>query len=189
MNHMKQAQVIIVSGPPASGKTTLAKALADELKWPLASKDGYKEALMDALGWSTEEWSKQMGKACMKLVLLTLEDHLRANLPIIVEGSFRNNRDHEPLQKLCAQYDVSALEVHCTASSEILRERYIERMDSADRHPGHLPEKDRLEEHLKRQFIDEFDNYKALGFIDVVEVDTSQGFNTDAVVEEIIKRV
>jgi len=41
---------VLVGGPPASGKSTLAAALAGELGLPLLSKDVVKDALMAALG-------------------------------------------------------------------------------------------------------------------------------------------
>jgi predicted kinase len=41
---------VLVVGWPASGKSTLAAALAAELDLPLLAKDEVKEALMDGLG-------------------------------------------------------------------------------------------------------------------------------------------
>ena len=40
---------VVVSGLPASGKTTLARQLADELNAPLISKDEIKEAMATAI--------------------------------------------------------------------------------------------------------------------------------------------
>lgn len=39
----------MVSGPPASGKTTLAQAIAPALGLPLIAKDTIKQALMTVL--------------------------------------------------------------------------------------------------------------------------------------------
>jgi predicted kinase len=41
--------LVLVSGPPAAGKTTVALPLAAALAWPLISKDDIKEALVDVL--------------------------------------------------------------------------------------------------------------------------------------------
>lgn len=43
-----QTTSVVVSGLPASGKTTLARALAQALDWPLLDKDDFLEALYDA---------------------------------------------------------------------------------------------------------------------------------------------
>lgn len=40
---------VIVSGPPASGKTTMAAPLAEQLRLPLIAKDTIKDALMNML--------------------------------------------------------------------------------------------------------------------------------------------
>ena len=42
--------LIVVSGAPATGKSTIAAALAAELRWPLLSLDPVKETLADVLG-------------------------------------------------------------------------------------------------------------------------------------------
>ena len=42
--------ILLVSGAPASGKSTLARALAQIFAYPLISKDTIKESLFDSLG-------------------------------------------------------------------------------------------------------------------------------------------
>jgi hypothetical protein len=55
---------VLVTGLPASGKSTLAKAPAAELRLPLLGKDPVKETLADVLGAggpSDVEWSSRLG--------------------------------------------------------------------------------------------------------------------------------
>jgi SpoVK/Ycf46/Vps4 family AAA+-type ATPase len=46
--------LVIISGPPATGKSVLAKALSQQLSLPVISKDLVKEAMMNHLGGPPE---------------------------------------------------------------------------------------------------------------------------------------
>ncbi|MEU4695174.1 AAA family ATPase [Actinoplanes sp. NPDC023714] len=57
---------VLVGGWPASGKSTLARALAAELGIACLAKDEIKEALMDGLGApATVERSRELGVAAV----------------------------------------------------------------------------------------------------------------------------
>ena len=61
---------VLVGGWPASGKTTLSRALARELDVAYLSKDEVKEALMDMLGGPTSvPESRRLGRAAVAAVL------------------------------------------------------------------------------------------------------------------------
>ncbi|MHB8958132.1 MAG: AAA family ATPase [Candidatus Limnocylindrales bacterium] len=70
--------IIVVSGPPASGKTTLATSIAHDLGLPLIAKDPIKERLYDALGPGDREWSRWLGRATYPLIFHFLAEQLRA---------------------------------------------------------------------------------------------------------------
>ncbi|HEY1390576.1 MAG TPA: AAA family ATPase [Ktedonobacterales bacterium] len=138
--------VIVVNGLPATGKTTLARRLADDFHLPLLAKDAIKETLFETLGWSDRAWSRRLGTATMALLYLLLEEHLRAGRPCIVESNFYPDRDGERFRALQETYPFSLFQILCVADGPTLYERYCQRARSADRHPGHV-ETHNLEEH------------------------------------------
>lgn len=60
--------LIVVSGAPGTGKSTIAAAVAADLGWPLLALDPIKEALADVLGLGDEDWSDQVGEAAAEVV-------------------------------------------------------------------------------------------------------------------------
>jgi shikimate kinase len=49
------SSLIIISGLPCTGKTTLGRKLAQDLSLPLICRDSIKESLFDSLGYSDRE--------------------------------------------------------------------------------------------------------------------------------------
>jgi predicted kinase len=66
--------LVVVSGAPGTGKSTVAAALAARLGWPLLSLDPVKAALAgvlgtgDVLGTGAEDWSNRLGDAAAEVV-------------------------------------------------------------------------------------------------------------------------
>ena len=53
--------LVVVTGIPATGKSTFARDLSSRLGLPLISKDDIKEAMADSLGGGDRELSKRCG--------------------------------------------------------------------------------------------------------------------------------
>jgi predicted kinase len=135
---MRDLTLFVVSGLPASGKTTLARWLASELRVPLVGRDDIKERLFDSLGWSDRAWSKRLGAASWDLLYWFIETQLAAGQPCMAESNFSNPGDAVRLRELVTRYNVNPVEVHCFADGSVLVERYLERVRSGQRHPGHV---------------------------------------------------
>ena len=120
--------LIVVTGAPGAGKTTLALALAKELRIPLLAKDDVKEALFDALGTGDRAWSRRLGSATYEVLFAVAARLLESGVDCILESNFS---DGEPLRRLPARRTVQVL---CAAPADVVLERYARRR----RHPGHL---------------------------------------------------
>jgi predicted kinase len=130
--------VVLVTGHPGTGKTTLAETLAQELKMPLTCRDQLKEVLLDTLGWSTEEWSNQLSIASWTLLYQQIERLLTANVDQIVESNFDPKYANAKWAKLRQQYSFRLFQIRCEVSAEVLIARYRERIANGTRHPGHI---------------------------------------------------
>jgi predicted kinase len=119
--------LVLVTGPPASGKTTLARPLAHHLGLPLLGKDTIKEALFDTLGTGDRAWSRRLGAASYT-VLLALAGELPA---AVLDANFYP--DHGPgLLQACQR----PIEVFCGCSAAEIERRFTQRAPT--RHPGHV---------------------------------------------------
>jgi predicted kinase len=83
MKHVQTPTLIIVTGHPATGKTTLSRALASGLRLPLLSKDTFKELMFDGLGWSDREWSRSVGATAISILYHTAATILSSGQSLI----------------------------------------------------------------------------------------------------------
>ena len=129
--------VLIVTGPPASGKTSLARRLAPMLGLPLLCKDSVKEVLFETLGWSDRAWSQRLGGASMEVLYAFIEAHLAVGASCAVEANFAAQYATPAFRRLSERYTCLPIQVNCSADPEVLVERFRLRALSGERHPGH----------------------------------------------------
>lgn len=130
--------LLLITGHPASGKTTLGVRLARDLRWPFFSKDGIKETLFDTLGWSDRAWSQRLGIAAYGVLYHIAEIELAAGRSIILEANFHPTLASAELRRLQEVHPFHAIQILCWANGETLQRRFRDRDGSPGRHPGHV---------------------------------------------------
>jgi predicted kinase len=158
---------VLVGGWPAAGKSTLARALAEELAIPCLSKDAVKESLMDALGApTTVEESRRLGEAAVR-ALLGLARECR-------DGAVIDSTWFAYTRPLVLGLPGSVVEVRCRTDLETVRQRHRGRV----RDPRHLDDA-RTEDELWATEV------PPLGVGPLVEVDTTDPVDVRALADRV----
>lgn len=135
------AWIIIVDGPPCSGKSRVAAALGRRLGLPLLTKDALKERLFETLGWGDAERADDLNRAANALLLDVARLLLATGRPFVLESNLRPDRDGAVYAELQQQWGFEAIQLHCSAAPELLIERFRRRWAAGLRHPGHADDR------------------------------------------------
>lgn len=168
---MTRRRLVVVSGSPGAGKTTIAVPLARSLGLPLICKDDIKESLVDALGDQDGDmaWSRKVGGAAWGVLWKLAERAPGA----VLEANFRPRSAYE--RDRLVRLDARIVEVYCRCPAEVAIRRFQERQRTA--HPAH-PLRDLTPEHAA-----EFD--RPIGMGAVIEVDTTRPVDIEALAAQV----
>lgn len=117
---------VVLTGLPASGKSTLARGLAAHLDLPVLDKDVILESLYESLGVGDHSWRHRLSRAADDILFALAADAGRA---VLVNWW---HRDTSPGR--LHQLDAHLVEVFCDCPTALVAERFRTRK----RHPGHL---------------------------------------------------
>jgi hypothetical protein len=173
------SRYLVVTGLPASGKSTLARAVGNALALPVVDKDEILEALFDSLGVDDAEWRRRLSRAADEVLR-----RQASQFPGAVLTSWWQH-PRSPVESGTASEWLSSLpgpliEIHCLCSPRIAAERFLARR----RHSGHLDGKKSYPELLAS-----FEDQAALGPLGIgrlVQVSTDGEVDLNAVVAEVV---
>lgn len=166
--------LLVVTGMPSSGKTTVAEGLASRLRLPLIAKDEIKESLYESLGADDVAASGRLGAAAYELLFVLAATMLESGVSVIVEANFF--RGQEP--SFAALPPHRLVQLHCEAPLPILLDRYAKRI----RHPGHH-DAEKLKE-LPSRFASRVHSPLNLDG-ELIELDTTHPIELDSLAEHV----
>jgi predicted kinase len=156
--------LVVVTGPPGSGKSALAAELRDRLGLPLVAKDALKEVLGEALQVEGRVDSQRLGAAIFHVLAHVVHEFLANGVSVIAEGNFQAES-----ALFAGLPPARIVQVHVSAEPELLRRRMLER--AANRHPVHW-DQEAAGEVAARAAAGEWDALPLGG--ELLEVDTTE---------------
>ena len=127
---------ILMSGLPASGKSTVAGRLSKEFGYPVISKDRLKEILFDNVGFDCHESKRKLDRASTRTMFYIAEMFMSNGMPFILDNNFENSTGPE-IAELIDRYGYNAVTVRLHGDTEAFIRRYNDRNGTDERHRGH----------------------------------------------------
>jgi len=129
--------LVVIQGAPATGKSTIARHIREELHLPTLTKDDIKELLYDTLEQSDEVFSILEGRVATAMLFTFAETFLKNGRDVVIESAFYSEFARDDIRALLKKTDARFLELFCYVDEEIRIARFENRAHDGTRHTSH----------------------------------------------------
>lgn len=130
------AKLILIMGDLASGKSTLAKKLAEKTNSMYLIKDTMKETLSDDIGFTNRAENKKLSIASVSMMKYFFDKVYPLNINLILEANFHLD-ELQSFSDLAKKYNYELISLYLEGDTEFLYKRFMHRVNFEHRHPTH----------------------------------------------------
>jgi len=178
---MNKPLLIVVTGSPASGKTTLAHILADKIYCPILSRDEFKEGYINTLSLAHNQLNGSVDLHVYNAFFETTDLLISKGISIIIEAAFQDKLWRPKLLDLLSKAEIKI--VICKTNLDLIKARFTNRFsNNPNREKYHGDQSISLSE---EKFISLTENYQPVNIdAPTLQVDTTDNYRPT--IEEII---
>ena len=134
---MRKFRLVIITGLPGTGKTTLARQLARTHGMPLICKDTIKEPLLDSSASVDASRSRILSNISFAVMFDIARELLALGDSLILEGNFRSGEHETALLASLPPEPPNIVQLLCQIDEEQRRRVLLARARDPARHAGH----------------------------------------------------
>jgi len=121
----RKPKCIIVTGRPGSGKTTLARKLAERLWMPVLSRDEIKEGYVNTFGVKHDQLPPDTNGLVSDFFFRLVNQYLAGNISVVIEAAFQHEVWEPRIPKILELARVRI--VVCVVDDAVAAQRHLKR--------------------------------------------------------------
>lgn len=169
---MEKPLLIVVTGRPASGKTSVAHLLAKEINCPLISRDELKEGYINTKSIQSHQFNEKANSDIYKTFFEVIDLLISKRISIVIEAAFQHKLWETQLAKFLNKAEIRI--IVCKVPLELAKERFYKRiLDQPEREKFH-------EDSTIENTVLLTEDYEMINMpLPTLEVDTTDNYNPD----------